>query len=404
MSVVPEGIRQWSGLDGPAAVLRAVQIRARRGHDTENGRLSAVVLSSSQRQEVGRLLGNSWALSGRPVQLRDVAARLAEHGMTVRRLVEALYGEVELDADVRRMESERARAEDKSAEAELIWAGVLPQVARDWLADEPILPAAGAGDRLGVVWEVSAIWIQLPDGTTPPVRHAQLAGVLLGDAHSLDADQLLGKLVARLAAMTQGLARPTRAGRIWRLAWASVGVLCDEVSSRVLAVNLALEGNAHAVRLCSASVGEPVWLSLRSLRGDWNAVGGPAFVCENPTVAEAAADRLGAGCPPLICTDGVPTTAALDLVAGLAAADIPVSVRADFDHAGLVVVKQLVSVAPAAEMWRFDVATYLRHTTHGTQLGHYPDLRSAIDHIGQAVHEEALLDDLLADLSSAAVP
>jgi uncharacterized protein (TIGR02679 family) len=166
----------------------------------------------------------------------------------------------------------------------------------------------------------------------------------------------------------------------------------------VLAVNLPLDGAAHAVRLCSASIGEPVWLSLRSLRGDWKPTGGPTFVCENPTVAEAAADRLGAACPPLICTDGTPTTAALDLIAGLAAAGVPLRVRADFDHGGLVVVKQLLSVAPAATLWRFDIGSYLQHAANGAGPHQYPDLRSALDHIGLAVHEEALLDDLLTDL------
>src|SRR4051794_22833396 len=120
MSVVPEGIRQWSALNGPATILDATLIRARRGHDTENGRLGTLSLSSDQRREIGRLLGNSWASSDRPVQLREVAARLSDHGLTVRALIEALYGEVELNAEVRRTAEQRARAEEEAAEAELV--------------------------------------------------------------------------------------------------------------------------------------------------------------------------------------------------------------------------------------------------------------------------------------------
>jgi hypothetical protein len=120
-------------------------------------------------------------------------------------------------------------------------------------------------------------------------------------------------------------------------------------------------------------------------------------VCENPTIAEAAADLLGANCPSLICTDGTATAAAVDLVAGLAAAGVRLKIRADFDHGGLVVMRQLLSVAPAAEFWRFDVASYLRYA--GVDPADYPDLRSALDQVGPVVHEEALLDDLLSDLS-----
>jgi uncharacterized protein (TIGR02679 family) len=139
-------------------------------------------------------------------------------------------------------------------------------------------------------------------------------------------------------------------------------------------------------------------LTLRSLNGEWKPVGGTTFVCENPTVAEAAADQLGTACPPLICTDGMTTTAALDLVAGLAIANIPLKVRADFDQAGLVVVKQLLSVAPAAMPWRFDLASYLHYAAIGVAPHPYPDLRSALDDMSLPVHEEGLLDDLLADL------
>jgi len=62
----------------------------------------------------------------------------------------------------------------------------------------------------------------------------------------------------------------------------------------------------------------------------------PVFVCENVTVLEAAADELGSACPPMVCTDGVPSSAALDLVGRLAAEGCRISVRADVDEAGFV--------------------------------------------------------------------
>jgi hypothetical protein len=121
-------------------------------------------------------------------------------------------------------------------------------------------------------------------------------------------------------------------------------------------------GPAPAARLCAATPGEPVWLSLRALDGEWSiATGSHVFVCENPTIVEAAADELGSHCPPIVCTDGIPTMAALDLLAGLWTRGSSTSVRADVDEAGLVVVEQVLSVANEATLWRYDTATYAAH-------------------------------------------
>jgi uncharacterized protein (TIGR02679 family) len=191
-----------------------------------------------------------------------------------------------------------------------------------------------------------------------------------------------------------------------------VDVLCDEVSSRVLVLNLPLAGEAHIARVCRESFGDPVWISLRSLTGDWSAATpSVVFVCENPTVVEAAADALGRDCPPVVCTDGIATSAALDLVAGLVAGGCSLRIRADFDDAGLVIIGQLLSVAPAAELWRFDAKTYLTSIRSEDAMGDsaglsvpnaLDELRTAQGERGIAVHEEALLDDLLDDLRQSA--
>jgi uncharacterized protein (TIGR02679 family) len=123
------------------------------------------------------------------------------------------------------------------------------------------------------------------------------------------------------------------------------------------------------------------------------------FVCENPTVVEAAADTLGERCPPLVCTDGIATTAGTDLIAGIAALGCVVIARADFDDAGLVVVDQIRRVAPEMRPWRFDQIAYAEFVpSHlSDALRASGDLRSAIK-VGGAVHEERLLDLLLDDL------
>jgi uncharacterized protein (TIGR02679 family) len=135
---------------------------------------------------------------------------------------------------------------------------------------------------------------------------------------------------------------------------------------------------------------------------DWNCAPATVFVYENPTVIEAAADALGPQCPPLVCTDGIASIAATDLIAGIAAATCPILARADFDDAGLTVVDQVRAVAPDMQPWRFDHTTYaqLVRPSSFEAVASAVDLRRAIK-IGGPVHEERLLTVLLDDLRSA---
>lgn len=58
------------------------------------------------------------------------------------------------------------------------------------------------------------------------------------------------------------------------------------------------------------------------------------LVCENPSVVEAAADRLGAPCPPLVCLYGRPSVAAWAVLDAVAAAGGVLRVSTDRDAAG----------------------------------------------------------------------
>jgi hypothetical protein len=102
-------------------------------------------------------------------------------------------------------------------------------------------------------------------------------------------------------------------------------------------------------------------------------------VCENPSIIEAAADAFGRTCPPLVCTFGQPTTAALALLTGLERAGVGLQVRADDDRAGQSIVARLCTLLPTAQLWRYELRP--------------PDEAAA-----SPVYEEQLLDDLLADL------
>lgn len=170
---------------------------------------------------------------------------------------------------------------------------------------------------------------------------------------------------------------------------------CDTVSSRVLTLNVALDiTGGHRP-------GAPAWLTLRDLLSPWCFAPVPPvlFVCENPTVVEAAADELGARCPPLVCTDGMPALAALDLLAGAAEAGVSVRVRADIDPAGLAIVRTVLSTVGDGELWRFDAETYCGH--FGFEVRGSAEAADVYAVHGRDLHEEAILPLLLADLRAA---
>jgi uncharacterized protein (TIGR02679 family) len=374
-----------------------VRRRARNGFQTERGRLT-IALTESERHEVGRLLGLRWETSSQPVQLRYLAAALADHQLTVRAYVEALDRAPLIDLRQRKRDQRAAAlAEREVAKTCLTASGVAAAAAEAWL-DDASVPCGGTGELLAFVEKVVGLSSALRRDSESGLWLAQLAAITFGDAHALDYDQALGKASSRLIALVHGLPKPVR-GREWRAAWAAAGVRCDTVSSRALTLNLPLRGGSPAMRWCGAT-GEPLWLTLHALASDWAAPAGVhIFVCENPTVLESAADKLGAQCPPMVCTDGIPTLAVIDLVAGLADAGCLMHVRADFDVAGFGIVEQLRGVAPAAELWRFDEATYLSFASSlAEDLDRSGQLRQLFDLVKRPVHEEALLDVLLADL------
>lgn len=107
---------------------------------------------------------------------------------------------------------------------------------------------------------------QLPAKAVPL---AELAATTLGDGHVLDAGEPIGTLVLRAIAHRGGVSFPEDADER-RAAWASVGVLADELSAPALVLNLpALPNNATGRALAfAAETGEPYRLSTRQLLRD----------------------------------------------------------------------------------------------------------------------------------------
>ncbi len=236
---------------------------------------------------------------------------------------------------------------------------------------------------------------------------AEIAATVTGDSHVLDAGRPLSTLVLRALPHLWDVDRDAER----RDAWAAVGVLCDELSAPVLTLNLraAIEGTSGRALALHAAAGEPYRLSIRQLRRQpphfsVRRTGRRVFVCENPAVVAAAADRLGASSAPLICLEGQPTTAARLLLEQLSAAHIELVYHGDFDWPGLHI-GNLVRRRHGAAPWRFSAVDYLS-TRGGSELAGLAvvaswdtELAPAMEAEQRAVHEEQMLAELLTDLA-----
>ena len=253
-----------------------------------------------------------------------------------------------------------------------------------------------------------------------------LAARLYGDAHALDARTPLGTLGAALAGALGGASAGGAAvasggasagtsvvtgAHVRREAWASVGVVVDELSSSVLA--LALPGGtnsptAHALAAL-AEVGQPALLTYRQLAAD--VIGGVpsvVHVCENPAVVAAAADRFGPRSAALVCVGGQPGAAAVRLLRQMVDSGSELRFHGDFDTGGVAIARTLARHVPWLP-WRFTGADYLDAIATLPDLVPFtgtvretpwsPELAEALEEHRLRVEEESVIERLLADLA-----
>jgi uncharacterized protein (TIGR02679 family) len=290
---------------------------------------------------------------------------------------------VALDGPLVNRPGERAAAR---AARRAAWERVLahPQARRPelepWLEHVRQRFAGSVPERAAIVLQALDVIGALPaDGVPLAALAASRAG---GDAHALDRGRPLGRLLPpALLVLEGGFPREPSSIEEWRALWARVGVSCDELSSTVLALGLRPHRLARgylAGRLRAAvRHGRPLVLTLAELRAEPPRLAGPTlFVCENPSIVAAAASVLGARCPPLLCTGGWPNTAVAAVLDAAEAAGMSILVHADGDAAGEEIAGRVLR-RRRARRWRQQPA------------------------INGSVHEEALLDELLADLAAA---
>ena len=246
--------------------------------------------------------------------------------------------------------------------------------------------------------------LRLPvSGQTLP----ELAASITGDSHALDSGKPLATLVLQAVSAWTGRSIQDAASR--REAWAEVGVFADDLSLSVLTLNLPGDAETLTGRTLRlhAKAGEPCRLTLRSLLREppvWSSEPSTVYVCENPAVVAAAADRLGSRSAPLVCVEGQPNTAARRLLEGLVDAGWTLRYHGDFDWGGIRIAN-LVMDRHGAKPWRFAAAAY-RSTSGGTPLAGEaieaiwdPELAVAMRAEGRTVHEEQVLEGLLGDLA-----
>ncbi len=399
--------------------------RIRRRLERGGGLAGAVTLlapSAAQRAVVARMFGRPTS-TGRTlaVDLGELDA-LLRHAAICDGIAEAVP--ILIGAVVNRREA-RDSIEQR-------WARVFDDTGRvvagrpaleQWIGE---LRATGVLRRLAdddparaceLVEQAIAVNARLPAGG---VSLAELAAAVAGDSHALDAGAPLGTIAVRLASAVGQLGRAhvaavgscavLRDAAKPRDVWAAVGVLCDELSAPLLVLNLVASPSTPTGRAMTthAEAGEPYRLSVRQLlrnppefqfAGD-----AKIYICENPSIVSAAANRLGSASAPLLCVEGQPRTAARMLLTRLAASGARMSYHGDFDWGGVRIGNSVIGDF-GARGWRFSAADY-EATQGGRTLTGKPveacwdgTLSKVMMAAERAVHEEQVMDDLLSDLS-----
>jgi uncharacterized protein (TIGR02679 family) len=376
--------------------------------------------TAAQREAVDRLLGRRPSRGGSlTVRLEELEAilRHAEICDSLWEAVAELTGPmVDVRAQRRSLDESWAqvfatrsaetasRPEVKAWREELRTSGLLKRLSRnDPCVGQTLLQQALEIDR------------RLPARGVPL---AELAAAVANDSHALDIGAPLGTIAVRLAAAVGGVAAWDGAAAR-RDAWASVGVLCDELSAPVLLLNVCGDGMTVTDRVLQlhAEAGEPCRLTTRQLLRDPpqfgpRISGQTIHVCENPTVVASAANRLGPRSAAVVCLDGQPRTAAHLLLTRLVTAGARVVYHGDFDWSGIHI-GNLVMRRYGAAPWRFSSQDYRAacggrgphggQRLQGTSVAAIwdPRLEAEMIRAGCAVHEEQVLDALVADLAQA---
>jgi uncharacterized protein (TIGR02679 family) len=285
--------------------------------------------------------------------------------------------------------------------AELVSDGTVTRLARE--------SGLGQAGRLGQAVRVLEHLSSRPAGVAPVALPA-LAASITGDTKSLNHGTTLATLVLRGLALRARLGRPASAAERREL-WDLADVIVDDLASRVLVLNLTADGNGLAQWLTDAArYGTPFQVTLHQLVNHPLRVSHPViFVCENPAVLRRACEELDARCPPLICTEGRPSTA-FHRLARIAVGDgAELRYHGDFDWPGVAIAADVIA-RHQARPWLMSAGDYQVGAAANDRYQELtgdpvatpwdPELAEVMSATGRAVYEETVADQLLASLSS----
>ncbi|MEV5500702.1 TIGR02679 family protein [Nonomuraea fuscirosea] len=374
------------------------------------GTVTLTTATPAQRRAAEVLLGRrAGAGSSLSVSLDEVDRILRAGGITADGLREAV---IRLRGPIRDLTGEKAAqaAAWERAFAKLdTLVSERPELCgwRSWLESTGLVRrlATTAGEARILLDRLSSVLERLP---SPGTRLGRLAAETCADAHALDEGRPLATLALSAARALSGLPYAGEGGAdARRSAWAAVGVHLDDLSSFVLCLGLPGDDHSPTGRMLTAAraAGEPCMLTLRQLlRHEAPLRANLVRICENPVVVAAAADELGASCPPLVCGGGRPSAAVWRLLDLLAAGGATFAYHGDFDWGGIAIaaaVHERVGFQP----WRFDAASYLAVPSSAPLSGHVrptswdPELSVVMERRDVRVEEELVLAELMADLA-----
>lgn len=390
------------GTPDAAWLVERVRTRLERGRPL-TGTITLTGASAGQRRAIEALLGRRPSLAGSlSVDLGRLDEILRTSGVAPDGLAAAV---ITLTGPVTDRDAARQAEADawRRAYGELDRALTgRPELAgwRTWLETTGLVRrlAGAPDDGRALLDQVARVLVRLP---SPGIPLGRLAAETCGDAHALDDGRPAGTLALSAARFLTG-APDSRSAEARRTTWEAVGVHLDELSSYALC--LGIDGLGPP--------GEPSLVTLRRLRqGGAPVAARTVRICENPVVVAAAADELGAACPPLVCTGGHPSLAVWRLLERLAEGGARFVYHGDFDWGG-VGIAAAVYERFGFTAWRYDAPSYEAGLAAARTLGGEPQamtgrhratpwdpaLAGAMIRHGVRIEEELALTDLLADL------
>lgn len=398
----------WLSADGLAPLWGRVRNRLQSTGGVARGRVTVPTATREQRHAVGDVLGSTVVRAQVTVDLAELEQRLVERTSyrSLAELVEAVTGRPLRNRPLERAERDARRL----GPAEAVSGVIDGPWVESWLAglsQSGVLTRAPDGEAVALA--AATVMREVLVRDSAPRSRVELAARVLGDAHALDEDRLLHNVVVRALAAEAGIATP--AGLIQRRAlWERHGVSNDSVSATCLVLGLAgTDSTAVARRLeAAAGAGDPVHVTAWDLRRGL-AFDGPAsdvLVCENPRVLEAIAETYGGGVA-VVCSSGQPNGVVLAVMTRLREAGRRLRYHGDFDWPGIAIANRLVAVA-GVEPWLMEAEDYERglHRSAPPLSGvaaqpcWSAELGAAMRGHGTVVHEETVLDDVLAGVQS----